>query len=171
MRPEKESMINEIRKGLEDTHYVFLADYRGLSVEQLSNLRGRLRPSGARLHVIRNAFLKRAVDGPAQDGILALVEGPIAMITSGDDVTVIAKVLKKFRAENNLPIVRGGKLGDRLLSPEDIEEMARIPSREVLLGKLVGTIAAPVVQMVGTMREKVLSLLYVLKAVEEKKSH
>lgn len=164
MRPEKEGIVNEICGHLESSDYIFLADYRGLTVEQLSDLRSRLRLSDACLQVFKNAFLECAVK---DDGISGFLEGPTAMIFGGSDITQVAKALKNFKAENGLPIVKGGKLGDRLLSSEEIWEMASIPSRDVLLGKLAGTICAPMTQVVGVMKQKVLSLLYVLRAIEK----
>ena len=92
------------------------------------------------------------------------------LFRSPGDVTVVAKLLTKFIKDNERPALKGGRFGTEALSATDIEDMATIPSREVLLGKLVGTIAAPLSQVVGVLNQKVSSLLYVLKAVEEKKS-
>lgn len=167
MRPEKESIVNEIREYLEDIDYVFLVDYRGLTVEQLTDLRGQLGRSHTRFQIVKNAFLRRVVDHVGWDGMSAFLEGPTAVIIGEGDVTQTAKVLRNFKAENNLPMVKGGRLGDRLLSPEDIEEMSRIPSRDVLLGRLIGTICVPMIQLVGLMEQKVSGLLYVLRAIKK----
>lgn len=167
MRPEKESIVNEICGRLESSDYVFLVDYRGLTVEQLENLRSRLQQPDACFQVVKNAFLKCAVK---DDEISVFLEGPTAMIFGGSNITQVAKALKNFKVENNLPIVKGGKLGDRLLSPDDIVEMAGIPSRDVLFGKLAWTICAPMTQLVGVMKQKVLSLLYVLQAIKKVKA-
>jgi len=170
MRPEKEAIVDEIRGYLERSGYVLLADCRGLTVEAMRALRRRLRDAAAGINVVKNAFLGRAADRVGLDGIRGFLDGPRAMIHGGDDVVKVARILREFIKEHGLPVPKGGVIGDRVLSSADVEEMAKIASREVLLGRLVGTVAAPMTQLVGVMQQKLSSLLYVLKAVEAKKA-
>ena len=169
VRPEKTSIVSEIHDELERSSFVFLADYQGLSVAQLTDLRGRLRESETRVNVVKNTLLCRAAEDIGWTDLNGQ-DGPTMIISGPGDVTVVAKLLTKFIKDNERPALKGGRFGTEALSATDIEDMATIPSREVLLGKLVGTIAAPLSQVVGVLNQKVSSLLYVLKAVEEKKS-
>lgn len=170
MRPEKESMVAAIKGILEHAGFVFLVDYRGLTVEQLAELRAKLRAFESRMTVVKNSLLGRAAV-TADDGadLSGLLDGPTAMVCGTGDASATAKALTAFIKEAKLPVLKGGQLGAQLLSVDDVEAIAKIPPREVLYGQLVGTIAAPMTQLVGVMNQKVSSLLYVLKAVEDKK--
>jgi len=169
MRPEKESIINEITSILGGAGFVFLVDYRGLKVEQLAELRARLRDLDSSMTIMKNTLLRcasRTLGGADMSGILS---GPTAVVCGTGDASQTAKVLTAFIRESRLPVLKGGQLGQQLLSVDDVEAIAKIPSREVLYGQVGGTIAAPMTQLVGVMNQKVSSLLYVLKAIEDKK--
>ena len=170
MRPEKTAMVNEIRADLEGRDFVILADCRGLTVEQFAELRGRLRPLRARLRVVRNAFLRRAAADQGWEVGPDLLDGPTAMVVGEGEVTDVAKALQSFVKETELPVLKGGRCGASVLSAGDVVQMATIPSREVLYGQVVGTLYAPMQQVVGVLNRKLASLLYVLHAVQEKKS-
>jgi large subunit ribosomal protein L10 len=169
MRLEKESMVQEIRERLDASEYVITANYLGMSVAELEELRGQLDEEQSELHVVRNAFLERAAKDKEWDAFAESLDGPTAMVTGQGDVTRVAKLLLAFARRHERPVVAGGHLEGQVLTAADITTMSKIPPREVLLGQLVGTVAAPMTQLAGVMRQKVLSLLYVLKAVEEKK--
>lgn len=170
MRPEKEAIVRDIHDALAGSSYVILADYSGLTVEGITELRSRLRPVKGRLTVVKNAFLARAVEQLKWNGLPTLISGSTAMITGDGDVTQTARILDSFRKETERPSLRGGRIGSETVDGAGVREIARIPPREILLGGLVGTIAAPLSQVVGVLNQKAASLLYVLKAIEEKKS-
>ena len=170
MRPEKKAILDEIQGTIEKSAYVVLTEFRGLKVDQMPLLRARLRKTGARMLVVKNSYLSLASGKAGRGDLGGLASGPTAMITGDQDITVVAKLLKAFIQDNGLPVVKGGMLGTRLLTAADVQEMADIPPREILLGRLVGTVAAPMTRLVGVMNQKVLSLLYVMKAIEKKKS-
>jgi len=170
MRPEKQAIINEIRARLEGRSYVILADCRGLTAEQMKELRGRLKEAQAGLMVVKNSLFGLAVRELGWDGIERFLQGPTAMIAGSGDITSLCKILKEYTKANNLPVVKGGRLGGLVLSPNDVEALASVPSREVLLGQLVGTLAAPLQQLVGVMSRKISSLAVVLNAIAEKKT-
>jgi large subunit ribosomal protein L10 len=169
MRPEKESIIGEITELVESTGFIFLVDYRGLKVDQLAELRAKLRELDTSMTIVKNSMLgcaSAAAGGPDMSGLL---EGPTAMVCGSGDASATAKALTAFIKQAKLPVLKGGQLGQQLLSVDDVEAIATIPSREVLYGQIAGTVAAPMTQLVGVMNQKVLSLLYVLKAVEDTK--
>ena len=170
MRLEKKAIVKEIRELMEGKSYAVLMNFKGLKVEQINSLRNQLAGMKARLLVVKNTFFKRAADELGWGDVSKFMDGPSALIAGTGDVSNMAKFLKNFKKENELLTVKGGRLGDKLISASDIEAIANIPPIEVMRARLVGTIAAPMSQLVGVMQQKVCSLLYVLKAVEEKKT-
>jgi large subunit ribosomal protein L10 len=170
MRAEKLAIVDEIRSRLEDATFALLAGYKGLTVEQMSELRAKLREDEATMLVVKNAFLSRAAADSDWEEITSLLDGPLALVAGTGDVTAVAKALAEYRKANELPTIQGGMLRGRLLTSDDVVAMSRIPPREVLLGQVVGTIAAPMSGLVGVMKQKIASLVYCLKAIEEKKA-
>jgi large subunit ribosomal protein L10 len=171
VRPEKQSIVAEIRQQVEGGRYCLVVDYKGLSVAKLTDLRGRLRGTGGRLQVVSNAFFRIAAGQAGWPEVSSLLEGATAIVTGSGDGTQAAKSLRDFKRDNsNLPALKGGLLSGRVLGRQDVESLASLPPREVLLGMLVGTVAAPMSQLVGVLSQKLASLIYVLKAIEDKKS-
>ena len=169
MRPEKESIVQEYRDQVKGSEFLFLADNGGMTVEQMSGLRKDMRTVEARVQVLKNRLFKQLV---AEIGVPELeggLKGPTAMVTGAGDVVETAKMLKGYIKKNDLPSLKLGALLGRFLSAQDIDDLAGLPPREELLAKVVGTIAAPMTQTVGVLNQKVLTLLYVLQAIQEKK--
>jgi len=170
MRPEKESIVKEIKASLDASEFVFLADYRGMGVQKLAALRNALAEADAEMHVYKNRYLGVAMGEERREELAGSLTGPTGVFTGTGDPTAVAKILVTFKKENELPVLKGGALNDIILTDSDIEAMAKIPPREILLSQLVGTVQAPMTSLVGVMNAKVSSLLYVLKAIEEKKN-
>lgn len=169
MRPEKQTMVDEIRQKLDGKVFVILADYNGLSVEKTAALRNRLRDADAEYAVIKNRLMNRLVGELNLEGLEAGLSGPTAIVTGSGDVVEAAKILKAFIKENAKPVIKLGAFSGAILTADDVEKLASMPPREELLAKAVGTIAAPLTHLVGVMNQKVCSLLYVLQAVKDKK--
>ncbi len=169
MRAEKEAIINEVRQKLDDSGFLLLTDYNGLDVDTIGGLRNDLRAQDSEVHVVKNTFLGKATDALGWPDLSPVLDGPTAMITGKGDVAQVAKILAKF-AKANAKDLKGGVLEGSLLSPADVGALADLPSRDVMLSLFVGTVAAPMSQLVGVFNQKVSSLLYVLKAVEDKKA-
>jgi len=170
MRPEKESLADEIREWVTEADYALMVDYRGMTVEQTEEFRSRLRASQARCQVVKNSLLRKVGEEQGWDEGTDFTDGPTAMIVGEGEVTSLAALIKGFAKVNKLPVMKGGIMGAKALSQADVEAMASMPPREVLLSQVVGTVAAPMSQLVGVMNQKLCSLLYVLKAAEEKKA-
>lgn len=170
MRPEKTSIINEIRAQLSGASFVFLANYEGLKVSQACELRQRLARLNSEYHVVRNSFFRIAAAELKWDQIAGGLTGPTAMVAGRGDAVETAKVLHAFGKENKTPVVKMGLFDGRHISTADFEALVQLPPRQVLLGMLVGTLAAPMTRLVGTMQQKVASIVYALKAIQEKKS-
>ncbi len=172
MRAEKTSILKEVQGKLSGSSFFFLANYKGLTVGKTDDLRRRLRAAKADFTVVPNKQFGMAakVCGYASLSKAAL-QGPSALIYGSGDVVAAAKVLKDFVKENDKkPALKVGGLQGTILSPTDVESLAALPSRETLLGQVVGTIAAPMTQLVGVLQQKVASVVYVVKACADKKS-
>lgn len=170
MRPEKEAIFNEYSNSLESADYVIMADCRGMTMEQFDELRAKLRDDNGKLQIVRNRIYAKVVESLGKSVGDECLIGPTATISGSGDVTVIAKSLKKYAAQAGLPTVKGGILGDKALSAVEVGALASMPAREIMLGMFVGTVAAPMTQFVGVMNQKLLTLLYVLKAAADKKN-
>ncbi len=168
MRMEKQAIIDEIRGRLEKSSYVIVTDYTGLKVVQVDNLRRQLATHGARFHVVKNTLFRRAASGLPLAAAADRLKGPVAVVVGGDGIDS-AKELKKFTLTSRTPVVQCGFFEGRLFSAVEVEELVNLPPREVLYGMLVGTLAAPMTRLAGVMHQKLASILYVLKAVQEKK--
>lgn len=170
IRPEKQAILAELKGIIEASSYMVLVGYNGLTVEAISNLRGRMRSAGSRVTVVRNTFLDRIIGEMGWSGADSLVKGPIAIVTGTGDMAEVAKVLKDFATESKIMVIKGGTMDGTVLSADDVNDIAGLPSRHVMLAIVVGAIAAPLTSVVGVMNQKVSSLLYVLKALEGKKN-
>ena len=170
MRPEKQSIGAELTAKVKGAGYIFLADYKGLSVAKTAELRKQLKGANAKIQVVKNRVFKHVLKGAGVGGLDAGLKGASAMVYGNGDPVATAKVLKDFIKANEKPVIKLGTLQGAMLTAKDVEALAAMPSREIMLGKLVGTIAAPMSSLVGVLNQKVASLLYVLKAIEEKKA-
>jgi large subunit ribosomal protein L10 len=169
LRPEKKSAIDELKNKISESVFVILADYRGLNVAKTTELRRRLRGVRAQFQVVQNRMFKNVAKDLNRVGLEGGLTGPSAMVYGKGDVVQAAKVLKDFIKENELPVIKIGTMQGVILSREDVEKLASLPPRDVLLAQLVGTIAAPLSQLVGVLQQKVATVVYVLKAAQEKK--
>ena len=169
MRPEKQNIIEELRTRMEGSSYVFLADCKGMNMGGMTELREKLHQTRSSLMVVKNSYFGKASADLGRENMSSLLEGPTAMIFGRGDVSEVAKALRTFAATNPNTNIKGGWFSDKVLSITDVTDIAEIPSREVLYGMVVGTLAAPMSQLVGVMNQKLCSLLYVLQAAADKK--
>ena len=169
MRPEKNAIIDEVRSKLEESGFLLLTDYKGLNVGVIGALRKALHDEQSEVHVVKNTFLGKAAEAMGWNGLDPALQGPTAMVTGSGDVAQVAKLVSKFAKDNGKEL-KGGCLEGDILTAADVNALAELPSLKVMQGIVVGTIAAPMTQLVGVFNQKVSSLLYVLKAVEEKKA-
>lgn len=170
-RSEKVAVVDEVRERFDGTSAAILAEYRGLSVGQLAELRTRLRAAGGEFKVYKNTLVRFAARDLGLE-IEDLLTGPtaIAFVTdkpTGDagDAVEVAKVLKDFGKEFPALVVKGGLLGDKLLSADDTRALADVEPREVLLAKLAGALQAPMQQFAGLLQALPRNMAYGLKAL------
>lgn len=170
MRPEKQAIIGQISEEVEGADFVIFTDYSGLTVEKITDLRQRLRPLNTKLSIAKNSFIRRSSESFKCDEVSSLLKGPTAVVSGTGEVTEVASILAKFKNETTFLSMKGGSVDGDVMDADDMLMLAALPPRPVMLGKFVGTVAAPLVQLVGVFNQKVSSLLYVLKAIEDKKS-
>lgn len=163
MHPAKASIVEDIASRLNASPFLFVADYTGLKVTQFSELRNRLFAVGAEFHVVKNTFLRRALVGAGMPEIPDL-RGQTAIVTGDKDVAAAAKVVKTFSAEFKKPAIRAGVVDNLAVSADQINAIADLPSREVLLATLLGVLQAPATKLVRVLNEPAASLARVLQA-------
>ena len=165
LRPEKIAEAAEIDQRISGALYMILADYNGMDMPMTTELKSSLRENGASYNVVKNRMLNRAMSEDVTD----LLKGQTAMIYGEGDVVEVAKVIKKFTAKNQKPVIKGGFVEGKAVSAADVVELAKLPSKDVMRAMLLGTLQAPCSQLVGVLDQKVASLVYVLSAVKDKK--
>jgi large subunit ribosomal protein L10 len=148
-RPEKVAVVEEIRTKLSESDAAVLTEYRGLTVHELADLRGSLRGSGTEYKVFKNTLARRAVAGAGLDDITSLLEGPVAIAFVRGDAAAAAKALRDFQKINPALILKGGLLGERVITPADIAALAELPTREVMLTQIAGMFQAPLTKAAG----------------------
>jgi large subunit ribosomal protein L10 len=163
-RPEKTAAVDEIRTKLTESDAAVLTEYRGLTVTELADLRGALRPAGTEYKVFKNTLARRAVEAAGLEGLLPMLTGPTAIAFVRGDAVVAAKALRDFGKGNPALIIKGGLLGPRVLTPDEVESLADIEPRDVLLARLAGGFQAPLVKAAGLFQAFTRNFAYGLKA-------
>ena len=169
-RTEKEQIIQELSQLLAETPAAFLADYRGISVEQATALRRELTQAGVEYRVVKNNLLKLAAQGTSTEGLQDFCAGPTAIAIAGDDPVAPAKILSKFAKDIEAFELKAGVLSGKMLSVAEISALAELPSHEELLAKALSSMNAPVSNFVGTMAAIPRSLVQVINAIGQAKA-
>ena len=170
-RPEKVAVVEEVRKRFGESDAVLLTEYRGITVSELAALRGALREAGGEYKVYKNTLVRFATNSLGLD-LDEHLTGPTAIAFvptgGGGDPVAVAKALREFAKGNPNLVVKGGVLGEKLLSADDAKALADVAPREELLAKLAGLIAAPMVQFAGLLQAIPRDFAYGLAALIEK---
>jgi large subunit ribosomal protein L10 len=166
-RDQKAAVIDRLAGQLESADAVFAIDYRGLSVKQAVDLRASLKDADAQFQVTKNTLTERAAEKAGAESIRALLEGPTALTFVNGDVAVAAKALATFRRQNGVLEFKGGQLGGETLSIDQIEGLARLPARDVLMGQFVGLTASPITGLVRGLSALISGLAIQLGAIAE----
>lgn len=169
-RTQKEQIVQELNARLLETQATFIADYRGINVEQVTEMRRELTQAGVEYRVVKNKLLKLAAKDTPAEGLQEFCAGPTAIALSGADPVAPAKILSKYAKAVEAFDLKAGVLDGKLLSVADISALADLPSREEMLAKMLGSLNAPVSNFVGTMAAIPRSLVQVLNAIGESKS-
>jgi large subunit ribosomal protein L10 len=164
-RTEKVAVIDEVRTRAEGSSASVVAEYRGLTVAQMAELRRNLRAAGGDFKVFKNTLVKRAIAGTQHEALDGLLSGPTGIAFVQGDVSAVAKALKSFADANPALVIKGGVLDGASLDAATLKALASLPSREVMLAKLAGLIQAPMASLAGLMKAVPQSLAYGLRAL------
>jgi large subunit ribosomal protein L10 len=162
-------MVSEVAAKLQGAQSVIVAEYRGLNVERVTQLRSKARKSGVWLRVLKNTLARRAVKGTPFEKLSEQMVGPLMYGISQDPVAG-AKVLSEFAKENELFVIKAGAMPNAVISAQEIKALSQLPSREELLAKLLGTMQAPVAKLVRTMNEVPSKFVRTLAAYRDAKA-
>ena len=165
---QKQAMVAEVSAKLALAQAVIVAEYRGLDVEHVTQLRAKARKSGLYLKVLKNTLARRAVQGTPFEKLADQMSGPLMYGIARDPVAG-AKVLSEFARENERFVIRGGAMPNTVMSAKDIKALALLPSRDELLSKLLGTMLAPVTKLARTLNEVPGKFVRTLAAVRDAK--
>jgi len=169
-RPEKVAVVSEIREKLNAADAAIITEYRGMSVGALAQLRRTLRQSGAEYKVYKNTLARFGARDAGIEGLDALLVGPTGITFVNGDVAAAAKALRDAAKTNPLLVIKGGTLGNKTLSAKDIEALADLPPRDVLLAQLAGAFQAPLVKTAGLLQALPRNFAYGLKALIDQKA-
>jgi large subunit ribosomal protein L10 len=164
-RRRKEQIINAIQEDFSKCSIGILTDYRGLSAPEMTNLRRILRGTGIEYKVIKNTMARFAAQRAGKDELVSSLEGPVAIAFGYGDITEPAKALAAYidTATTTLSI-KGGLLDDRVLTAEEVKSLSKIPSREILLAKVMGCMQTPISTLMGCLAAPIRQTIGVLQA-------
>ena len=163
---QKQAVVSEIAAQLGNAQSVIVAEYRGLDVDAVTDLRAKARKSGLYLRVLKNSLARRAVKGTPFEKLSDQMTGPLIYGISQDPVAG-AKVLQAFAKDNEKLVIRGGAMPNVLMSVNDVKALSLLPGRKELLAILVGTMQAPIAKLVRTMNEVPGKFVRTLAAVRD----
>ena len=166
LRSEKERVVEQLAERLRATETLMVADYRGLTMPEIDELRTRLLEAGARFTVVKNTLTKLAAEAAGTTEVLELIDGPtaIAFLDDDGDPAAVAKVLNDTAKTNDVLVIRGGLLEGNVVGDAEIKRLATLPSAEVLRAQLVGAVAGPLTMVVGLFTAPLRDLVGVLDA-------
>jgi large subunit ribosomal protein L10 len=168
MRPEKASIVSDLSEKLNRSPFLLVTDYQHMKVDQFGELRNRLAPAGAEVRVVKNSFLKRAMADSGMPDVADKLTGQTAIVMGEKDVAPVAKILKLFAAEFKIATLKIGVVDKAVLSTSDVEALAELPAREILLAQLLGLLLAPATRLVRILNEPASAFARLLKAKADK---
>jgi large subunit ribosomal protein L10 len=168
MRPEKTRIVSDLSAKLRASPFVLVTDYQRMKVDQFSELRDRLAPTGSEIRVVKNSFLKRALADSGLPDVGEKLAGQTAVVTGDKDVAPTAKILKAFATEFKIATLKIGVVNREILSSQDVEAIADLPPREALQAQLLGLLLLPATRLVRLLNEPASSLARLLNAKASK---
>ena len=166
---QKKAVVVEVSEQVSTAQAIIVAEYRGLQVGEMTELRAQARKSGVYLRVLKNTLVRRAVEGTPFSGLANEMVGPLVFGISSDPVSA-AKVLSDFAKANDKFIIKAGAMPNQVMDVKAVQALASLPSREELLAKLLGTMQAPVAKFVRTLNEVPTKFVRGLAAVRDLKA-
>lgn len=166
---EKQAIVAEIKEKLASSKGAVFTNYRGVTVAQDTKLRRKLREAGVEYRVIKNTMTRIAAKELGLDGLEAHLEGPTALAVSATDPVAPAKLIAEFIKENKVLEIKAGLVEGQLIDVAEVKALASLPSREVLIAKMLGSMQSPISGFVNVLQGTIRNLVYVLDAVRKEK--
>ena len=169
-RQEKVDVVAEIAAKLQSADAAIITEYRGMSVGALAGLRRTLRQTGSEYKVYKNTLARLAAREAGLDGLESVLVGPTGITFVNGDVAAACKAVRDLSKSNPLLVIKGGSLGDKILTAKDVEALAELPSRDVLLAQIAGAFQAPLVKTASLLQALPRNFAYGLKALIDQKA-
>ena len=168
-KAEKAASVADITARLKTSSTAVLADYRGMTVGQMRELRSKLRDGNIEMMVVKNTLARRAAKAAGYEPLGAELVGPIAMLFAADDVSAPARILNDYIKATRKMVIKGGLLEGQVIKAEAVTELADLPSREVLLSRLLGAMQAPLASLASVLQAPLSKFARTLDAVRSQK--
>jgi large subunit ribosomal protein L10 len=161
---KKKKIIDSLEQTFAKCNSGIMTDYRGLKTQDVVALRRKLREIGVDYHVVKNTLAKRAAKQAGKDQIISVFEGPMAIAFVKDDISKSAKVMTEHIAASKMALtIKGGFLGNKLITPKEVATIATLPSREILIGKVMGGLQGPIYALMNQLNAPLRGLTVVLQ--------
>ncbi len=167
LKSEKEKTVDDLKEKLASTRSLILTDFRGLNVEDLSRLRRDLKKGGAEYRITKNTLIRMAARESGYEAIVDYLKGPTGLVFSYQDPISPAKVLHEFLQKSDKPKIKTIWLEGKLFGGNQLKRLATLPSKEVVLTQIVGSLNAPMANFVGTLQGMLRNLVGVIDAIKE----
>jgi len=169
-RPEKVQRVEEITEKFRSARNIFVADYSGLNVIDVTELRKQLRDNGIVFRVEKNTLLRRVATELGWGDLSPSLKGPTAIAASANDPTLPAKILQDFYSRLEKPRVRMFKVDDRIFAGDDLKRLAQLPTREILLAQVVAAVESPISTLIGTLDGVIRNVISTVEAIAKQKA-
>lgn len=166
---KKEAVVDSIKEKLEASQSVVLIDYRGLTVAVVTELRNQMREAGVEYQVLKNTMIKRAAEKAGIEGLDPILEGPTAVAFGINDPVAPAKILTKFAKDTKKITIKGGVLAGNAIDVAAVENLAKLPSKEELIAKMLGSLNAPITGLVMVLSGVTSKFVRTLEAIRVQK--
>ncbi len=164
-REKKAEIISQLEEAVTNCSVGVLTDYRGLSASEMTGLRRKLREAGIEYRVVKNTLARFAAERAGKTYLISSFEGPVAIAFGYDNITEPARVLLDYIRSSKLTLsIKGGFLGDRLLTPDDVTTLSKLPQREVLLSQVLSGMQSPIVSLLGCLSSPLRGFIGILQA-------
>jgi large subunit ribosomal protein L10 len=167
---QKQQVVEELKTRIANAKSFVIANYRGLTVEQDTELRNALREAGVEYSVVKNTLTKFAAKANGYDGLEEYLTGPTAIAFSNDDAIAPAKVLAKFEKQFEKLTIKGGVVDGAIIDASSVQELAKLPSKEELVAKILAGFNAPISGFANVLNANIRGLVVALNAVAEQKA-
>jgi large subunit ribosomal protein L10 len=168
-RPEKELVVNEVAESLAQAKGIYLTDFTGLNVEEMNELRREFRQASVQYRVVKNTLARKSVTDAGYENLLEFLNGPTAFAFSNDDPSAPARIIRDFAKTREKPTIKALVFEGQVFDSSRVDQIAKIPSREILLSQLLGTLQTPMINFVNTLHGILSKFVRTLDAIKEQK--